>query len=107
MKGNFQLEHLVIYIHGKGGSSAESEHYKKFFPNDEVIGFDYKSENVWDAVSEFQDFFNLRENVTLIANSIGAFFCNARTFRKKYQQGFFYFANRRYGKFNSKYDENC
>ena len=28
----------VIYIHGKGGSATESEHYKPLFPDSEVIG---------------------------------------------------------------------
>ena len=51
------MKKAAVYIHGKSGNSAEAEHYKKFFPNAEVIGFDYKSENVWDAAAEFQKFF--------------------------------------------------
>ncbi len=64
----------LIYIHGKGGSAAESEHYRNIFPDFEVIGFDYKAENPWDAKAEFQKFFNHRGKVVIIANSIGAFF---------------------------------
>lgn len=79
----------IIYIHGKGGNAAEAEHYKKFFPTDEVIGFDYKSENVWDAVEEFQKFFNLREKVTIIANSIGAFYAMHALSDKKIDAAFF------------------
>ena len=33
----------IIYIHGKGGSAMESEHYKLLFPNCEVIGLDYQT----------------------------------------------------------------
>ena len=31
----------ILYIHGKGSSAAESEHYKPLFPDYEVIGLDY------------------------------------------------------------------
>ena len=70
---------LVLYIHGKGGSSAESEHYKSLFPEYHVIGLDYQTFTPWatgkeihTAVSEFK---NEYEKIILIANSIGAFFC--------------------------------
>ena len=70
---------LVLYIHGKGGSPAESEHYKSLFPEYHVIGLDYQTFTPWatgkeihTAVSEFK---NEYEKIILIANSIGAFFC--------------------------------
>lgn len=68
----------IIYIHGKGGSAEESEHYKPLFPDCEVIGLDYQTFTPWEtgqeiriAVEELKSRF---ENVILIANSIGAFF---------------------------------
>ena len=68
----------VIYIHGKGGDAGEAEHYKKFFPECEVIGFDYTSQTPWEAKKEYTDFFkNIGRDyasIILIANSIGAFF---------------------------------
>lgn len=74
---NNRKEDIVVYIHGKGGSASEAEHYKQFF-EDNVYGFDYKSENPWDARTEFNDKFKeLSEKynkITLIANSIGAYF---------------------------------
>ena len=33
------MEEIVVYVHGKGGSAQEAEHYKALFPNCEVIGF--------------------------------------------------------------------
>ena len=70
---------LVLYIHGKGGSPAESEHYKSLFPEYHVIGLDYQTFTPWEtgkeihtAVSKFK---NEYEKIILIANSIGAFFC--------------------------------
>ena len=72
------MKDLVLYIHGKGGSAAESEHYRTLFPGSEVIGLDYQTFSPWetgaeifDAVTGLKDRF---ESITLIANSIGAFF---------------------------------
>ena len=72
------MRRLVIYIHGKGGSPKEGDHYKKLFPDSEVIGFDYHSATPWEAKIEFPRFYDLHskgyDSVVLIANSIGAFF---------------------------------
>ena len=68
----------VIYIHGKGGNAGEAEHYKKFFAECEVLGFDYKSQTPWEAKNEFAEYFydisRRYKSVVLIANSIGAYF---------------------------------
>lgn len=72
------MKNLIIYVHGKGGSAGEAEHYKMFFPNSEVIGFDYRSQTLWEAKKEFFAFFTTQrsrfEHIILVANSIGAFF---------------------------------
>lgn len=72
------MKHLVIYVHGKGGNANEAEHYKPFFAESDVIGFDYQAQNPWEAQKEFSSFFEVHsqgyDSVTLIANSIGAFF---------------------------------
>ena len=68
----------VIYIHGKGGSATESEHYKPLFPDSEVTGLDYQTFSPWETGKEIYDAVDelkcKYENVILIANSIGAFF---------------------------------
>lgn len=68
----------LIYIHGKGGSAAEADHYKGLFPEADVIGLDYKSETPWDAKEEFGLFYDSfsqsHEQVSIIANSIGAYY---------------------------------
>ena len=38
------MEEIVVYVHGKGGSAQEAEHYKALFPDCEVIGFDYRAQ---------------------------------------------------------------
>jgi len=72
------MKDLIVYVHGKGGSAQEAEHYKSLFPKDEVIGFDYRSQTPWQAKKEFFAFFTEQrgrcEHLTLVANSIGAFF---------------------------------
>ena len=72
------MKGLIVYVHGKGGSAGEAEHYKILFPRHEVIGFDYRSQTPWDAKEEFFTFFAEKKkqctHLTLIANSIGAYF---------------------------------
>lgn len=72
------MKNTVIYVHGKGGSAEEAEHYRSLFPNSEVIGFDYRAKAPWEAREEFPKFFAEQrkrcDGLTLAANSIGAFF---------------------------------
>ena len=72
------MKKLVIYVHGKGGTAEEAKHYQTLFVESDVIGFDYKSQNPWEAKIEFSDFYDLHSkeynSVILVANSIGAFF---------------------------------
>lgn len=68
----------VLYIHGMGGSAAESEHYQPLFPDCRVIGLDYKAATPWDAAGEFRAaaaaLQREYEGIILIANSIGAYY---------------------------------
>ena len=72
------MKRIVVYVHGKGGSAAEAGHYVPLFAGCEVIGFDYCAQTPWEAKEAFPQFFaELRrrcDSLTLIANSIGAFF---------------------------------
>ena len=84
------MKHLVIYVHGKGGNANEAEHYKPFFAESDVIGFDYQAQNPWEAQKEFSSFFEVHsqgyDSVTLIANSIGAFFSMSALTKKQVAQ---------------------
>lgn len=72
------MEEICIYVHGKGGSAEEADHYRMLFPDRQVIGFDYRSQTPWEAKEEFPAFFAQQrrrcDRISLIANSIGAFF---------------------------------
>ena len=55
------MKNAVLYVHGKGGNAEEANRYKHFFDDSfEIIGFDYKSLNPWDAKIEFINY--LRNN---------------------------------------------
>nr|WP_257225334.1 alpha/beta hydrolase [Treponema parvum] len=72
------MKNAIIYIHGKGGSAKEASHYQALFADGDVIGFDYRSQSPWEAKKEFPPYFDSVfkncKSVTIIADSIGAFF---------------------------------
>lgn len=72
------MNKAVVYIHGKSGTPEEAAHYEKLFENCHIIGFDYHAQSPWEAKEEFPVFFadvcQKYESVSLIANSIGAYF---------------------------------
>ena len=72
------MKNLILYIHGKGGSAAESAHYLPLFPGCTVEGLDYRTFTPWETGEEIRDAVKRLKNdhadVTLIANSIGAYF---------------------------------
>ena len=68
----------VLYIHGKGGNARESEHYRSLFPASAVLGLEYRTFTPWETggeIREAADGIAARHGrITLIANSIGAYF---------------------------------
>ena len=68
----------VVYVHGKGGSAGESAHYKPLFPEQEVVGLDYKTFTPWETGAEIHEavvgLAREYDDIVLIANSIGAYF---------------------------------
>lgn len=84
---------LVIYIHGKGGSIEETKHYQSIFRENDVIGFDYKSQTPWEAEIEFPMLYDRcaksYDSVILIANSIGAYFAMLSLAEKNISQALF------------------
>lgn len=69
----------VLYVHGKGGSAGESQRYKSLFPDADVFGLEYRSDTPWEAGEEIRtavkDLKKTYETLTLIGNSVGAYFC--------------------------------
>ena len=87
------MKRLVIYVHGKDGNAEEAKHYQPLFSESDVIGFDYKSQNPWEAKNEFSCFYDLHskgyDSVILIANSIGAFLSMNTLAEKKITKAMF------------------
>ena len=78
---------LLLYIHGKGGSPDESEHYKKLFADCDVIGLEYKTvEEIHNAVKNFKIRY---EKIILVANSIGAYFAMNADIEEEIFQAYF------------------
>ena len=87
------MKNTVVYIHGQNGSPEEAKHYAGVFADCDVIGFDYTSEYPWDAKAEFSEYFNSIFNecgrVTLVANSIGAFFAMNALSSRQVEKAYF------------------
>lgn len=88
-----QRDTVVVYVHGKGGSVSEAEHYKRLFPDYDMVGFDYKAQTPCQAKSEFPIILkNISANynhVVLVANSIGAYFCMCAFPQEKIERAYF------------------
>lgn len=88
------MQKCVIYIHGKGGSADEAEHYKPLFAADfDIIGMDYQAQTPWEAKTEFARFFTeisaKYQQINIVANSIGAFFAMHALNDRKISEAFF------------------
>ena len=72
------MKNAVLYVHGKGGSAMECEHYRPLFPDCKVFGLDYQTFTPWETGAEIraavEKLKTEYDRVILIANSIGAFF---------------------------------
>ena len=87
------MENAVIYIHGKYGTAEEAEYYKKSFKETDVIGFKYTSKYPWDFQKEFSNFIDdictKYKKISIIANSIGAYFTMISLSNKDIEKVFF------------------
>lgn len=83
----------VLYIHGKNGSAAEGAHYRQFFPGCKVVGLDYQTFTPWETGKEIhqaaEELVQQHGRITLIANSIGAFFSMHSDIESMVQRAFF------------------
>lgn len=87
------MNKIIIYIHGQGGSADEAVHYQSLFKEYDVVGLEYTSQNPWEANKEFSYLFDSickdYENVSIIANSIGAYYSMCALSNKKIEKAFF------------------
>ncbi len=87
------MKNAVIYIHGKYGTAEEAEHYKKIFNEADIIGFEYTSEYPGDFQKELSIFIDniyaKYKKISIIANSIGAYFIMVSLTNKHIEKAFF------------------
>ena len=84
---------VIVYIHGKGGSAEEADHYRSLFPSCDVLGLDVQSPLPWEAGKQIHTAVNelkkTYDRVTLIANSIGAFFAMNAGIEREISRAYF------------------
>ena len=87
------MKDIVLYIHGKGGSPSECEHYRPLFPDCEVFGLDYQTFTPWETGAEIRATVERmkakHDHIILIANSIGAFFSMSAGISDLIQKAYF------------------
>lgn len=87
------MNKAILYVHGKGGNAEEAEHYKTICSRYDLFGLDYKFFTPWETKSEFTaEYERLRicyDSITIIANSIGAFFTMNALAGKQIERAFF------------------
>lgn len=87
------MKKAALYIHGKGGTAEEAAHFKPFFNEYAVFGLDYKSSTPWETKEEILDAYEKLSKkysaVSIIANSIGAYFAMNALSKKKIERAFF------------------
>lgn len=88
-----ESKRLILYVHGKGGTAEEAEDYRSLFPGCDVIGLDYTAQTPWDAEREFplmtKPLLTAYGEMTLIANSIGAYFSMCALPQYKIRKAYF------------------
>ena len=72
------MSKALLYVHGMGGSAAEAEQFRPYCPGWEVVGAEYQDLTPWGAREPIRSAFSaLRrrcEHLSLLANSVGAYF---------------------------------
>lgn len=93
MNDQVMKKSVVLYIHGQGGNAEEAAHYAPLFEDCDVIGLDYRAQTPWEAKETFPDLFDSLcgpyQSVTVIANSIGAFFAMSALNGRKIEKAYF------------------
>lgn len=87
------MRDAILYIHGKGGSAGEAEHYRGLCGGYDVFGLDYHGTTPWETktevLAEYENLILEQRNVIVIANSIGAYFAMNAAQGKRVSQALF------------------
>ena len=87
------MRKVILYIHGKNGNANEANHFKTICNKYSILGLDYKSATPWETKNEFltayEKLMKKYAGVTIIANSIGAYFAMNALQSRNIQQALF------------------
>ena len=86
------MRNAILYLHGQGGSADEAERYKTLCPGYSVFGLDYQGSAPWETKAEIlaaYDALTQNDSVTVIANSVGAYFAMNALQGKSVARAFF------------------
>ena len=72
------MKKVLLYIHGRGGSAGETEQFKPYCGGYDLVGLDFEDFTPWGTSVPIQAAFEALqkeyESVSILANSIGAYF---------------------------------
>lgn len=84
------MKDTLLYVHGKGGSASGAERYKLLCPNYEVIGAEYDGSFPSASKPGIKEaFFKAQGEITLVAESIGAYFSMLALQKEKIKKALF------------------
>ncbi len=87
------MNKALLYIHGMGGNAQEVEQYKPFFVNYDCYGLDFDIFNPSEAReiirNTFEDLNKRYKKVSILANSIGAYFSMLALQNSNLEKAFF------------------
>jgi len=87
------MKKAVLYLHGKGGSALEAEQYGPCFKDAHVIGVSYAVDAPWKAEpvlhAAYDSAAQKYTDISIIANSIGAYFAMNSLSRRSIQKAYF------------------
>lgn len=84
---------VILYVHGKGGNASEAEQFQKNCPDYDIVGVNYDGDFPWDAqyqiAAEYDAFHKKYKHISLIANSIGAYFAMLALQKRRLEKALF------------------
>ena len=87
------MDRALLYVHGMGGSAAEAEQFASLCPGCEVVGAEIADFTPWGAREPIRSAFaalrGRHESVSLLANSIGAYFAMLALSDQPVEKAFF------------------
>ena len=87
------MSKAILYIHGKGGSSKEIEQIKPFCSGYDVLGIDLVDFTPWGTEKQIQSAFEMLkrkyDRVSIVGNSIGAYFSMFALQNRPVEKAFF------------------